>query len=56
MTVFIGNRMETEDRFLGTPSTKTEPAFDQGVVIFRLRPGRLCTAASRSAILSRYLC
>ena len=41
MTVFIGNCMETEHRFLGTPCTKTESAFSQGVVFFRLRPGKV---------------
>ena len=42
MTVFIGDCMETEHRFLGTPSTKTESAFCcQGVVFFRLRPGKV---------------
>ena len=33
--------METEHRFLGTPCTKTESAFSQGVVFFRLRPGKV---------------
>ena len=32
--------VETEGRLLGTPGTKTEPAFRQGVVFFRLRPGK----------------
>ena len=40
MTVFIGHCVETEHRFLGTPSTKTESAFRQGVDFFRLCPGK----------------
>ena len=39
LTVFIGNCMYAELKFLGAPSTKTESAFRQGVVFFGLRPG-----------------
>ena len=39
MTVFIGNRMETEPRFLGTACAQTESAFGQGV--------GFCPSASR---------
>ena len=50
MTVFIGNSMEAEHRFLGTPCTQAEPAFGQGVVFFRLRPGfSSCNSFPREA-------
>ena len=55
-TVFIGNCLETEHRFLGIPCTKAESAFRRGVVFFRLRPKKVqyfrfsfCNSSSREA-------
>ena len=38
MTVFIGNSVKAEHRFLGAPSAKTKSALRQGVILFRLCP------------------
>ena len=41
MTVFIGNSMEAEHWFLSTPSAKSKSALRQGIVFFRLCPGKV---------------
>ena len=41
MAVFIGNGVEAEHWFLGTPSAKSKSALRRGIVFFRLCPGKV---------------
>ena len=41
MAVFIGNGVEAEHGFLGAPSAKSKSALREGIVFFRLCPGKV---------------
>ena len=41
MAVFIGNSVKAEHWFLEAPGTKTKSTLRQGVVFFRLCPGKV---------------